>query len=93
MHEGFYLGPLEWSIAPRQKWLIAGRNGAGKSALMSALQGEGKLMAGAIAFDPTLAAVVYADLQETLIEQERLQSDGEDERLVGTPVIDILNGL
>lgn len=93
MHEGFYLGPLEWSIAPRQKWLIAGRNGAGKSALVSALQGEGKLMAGAIAFDPTLAAVVSADLQETLIEQERLQSDGEDERLVGTPVIDILNGL
>ena len=51
-------------------YIVAGRNGAGKSLLLSAIAGDGKTVAGKREFDSEVAQVSIA-AQQALIEEER----------------------
>jgi len=93
LRQDLMLGPLNWLIEPNQKWLIVGRNGAGKSALVAALQGEGERISGDIWYNDDEAAVVSTEIQKTLLEEERIRCEGQDERISGTPVSAVLRAL
>ena len=65
----FSLGPTTWSIEPGDRWLVLGENGAGKSAMLSALSGMGDCVSGDRAL-PSQCAVVSSGFQNALIEEE-----------------------
>ncbi len=72
----FSLGPITWSIEPGDRWLVLGENGAGKSALLSALSGMGDCVSGDRAV-PTQCAVVSSGFQNALIEEEIALEQGD----------------
>ena len=45
---GFRLQQLNWQVAQGDQWLVAGLNGSGKSALLAAIGGAGRLQSGRI---------------------------------------------
>ena len=72
----FSLGPITWSIEPGDRWLVLGENGAGKSAMLSALSGMGDCVSGDRAV-PSQCAVVSSGFQNALIEEEIALEQGD----------------
>lgn len=65
-------------------YIVAGRNGAGKSLLLSAIAGDGKTVAGKREFDSEVAQVSIA-AQQALIEEERRKDSADILDVIATP--------
>jgi len=87
------LGPISWQIESGQKWFIAGRNGSGKSVLLGLIEGGGRIQSGQARGIPQNAVVVSAAAHLALIDRERHQYDGADDKFKGSSVADILSEL
>jgi molybdate transport system ATP-binding protein len=89
----YQLVDVDWKIKATEAWLLLGSNGSGKSALISAMVGEGLLLSGQrVSFnDQTATVSLFA--QQTLIERERLRDDSDltDQVFQGTPLASLLN--
>ena len=90
--QGFRCKEINWTIAPKQHWLICGSNGAGKSALAAILTGAGDIDSGYISGLPKRVGVVSFEAQAELIEAERRKDDADilDVIAEGTPVREII---
>ena len=86
-------GPITWQIESGQKWFIAGRNGSGKSVLLELIERGGRVLAGAASGIPQDVVVVSDAAHLALIDRERRQYDGPDDKLEGTSVADLLTEL
>ena len=74
-------GPISWQIESGQKWFIAGRNGSGKSVLLELIERGGRVLAGAASGIPQDVVVVSDAAHLALIDRERRQYDGPDDKL------------
>lgn len=92
---GFHLQQLNWQVAQGDKWLVAGLNGSGKSALLAAIGGAGRLQSGRINVLRKPIAELSVAVQEALAarERERLEGGMDPSFEDGTPVSVILHEL
>ena len=74
-------GPISWQIESGQKWFIAGRNGSGKSVLLELIERGGRVLSGAASGIPQDVVVVSDAAHLALIDRERHQYDGPDDKL------------
>ena len=90
----FTLKTVNWTIEPKQHWVITGNNGAGKSALAASLCGYGDITQGELTGLPTKVAIVSFEAQAEIISNELKKDDADimDVVAVGTPVREILQG-
>ena len=91
--EAGIFGPISWQIESGQKWFLAGRNGSGKSVLLGLIERGGRALSGESFGVPQDAVVVSAAAHLALIDRERAQHDGADDKLEGTSVADLLREL
>ncbi|MFT5607281.1 MAG: molybdate transport system ATP-binding protein [Parvicella sp.] len=91
----FALYSIDWEIQPDQNWMIAGSNGAGKSALAAVLTGAGDITQGEIDGVPEKIGVVSFEAQADLITAELRKDDADilDVISLGTPVREILSAV
>ncbi len=89
----FSLRDINWDITADSCWAVLGRNGAGKSALMACLTGEGEVSSGRIVSEVRKFGLVSLEEQSRLItrERERDDSDITDKVNQGTPVRELLD--
>ncbi|MBT5203225.1 MAG: molybdate ABC transporter ATP-binding protein ModF [Gammaproteobacteria bacterium] len=89
----YQLVDVNWKIRATEAWLLLGSNGSGKSALISAMVGEGRLLSGQRVSFKGQTATVSLLAQQTLIERERLRDDSDltDQVFQGTPLVSLLN--
>jgi molybdate transport system ATP-binding protein len=92
-NESFSLIDIDWTLEPGQVWAIMGASGCGKSALASALAGEGDISSGTVTGRMTNVGMVSLESQAALIERERLRDDSDitDRVNDGTPVREMLS--
>ena len=88
----YQLVDVNWKVRASEAWLLLGSNGSGKSALISAMLGEGALLSGQRACFTDQIAIVSLLAQQALIERERLRDDSDltDEVFQGTPLVSLL---
>ena len=86
-------GPISWQIESGQKWFIAGRNGSGKSVLLEVIERGCRVLTGVVSGIPQDVVVVSDAAHLALIDRERHQYDGPDDKLKGTSVADLLTEL
>lgn len=88
----FTLREIDWTIEPRQHWVITGSNGSGKSALAAALAGVGKIEAGTVQGLPNNVGLVSFEAQAELIAKELKKDDADimDVVSLGTPVREMI---
>lgn len=82
---GFCLDNITWSITSGQHWVIVGKNGAGKSALVALLAGYAEINQGNINSTFTRIALVSYESQQRLIEQERKKDSADILDIVPIP--------
>lgn len=73
----FTLKHIDWSMSPKQHWMITGANGAGKSALAAVLAGAGDIVSGSITGLPDRVGLVSFEAQAALIAEELKKDDAD----------------
>ncbi len=91
--EHYTLHDLTFSVDNGETCVLVGGNGAGKSALMAALSGEGAVTSGQRELQAKKTAVISLEEQSRLIARERARDDSDltDEINPGTPVQEMLD--
>lgn len=88
----FLLTNINWQVAVDQRWVLLGKNGAGKSALSELLVGGAKIIEGQRVADDISYQVVSSQKQKALINEELLcdQDDILDGKTQARTVQDII---
>jgi len=88
----FQLHNISWQLRSGEHWLVAGTNGAGKSALAAVLSGAGDVKQGSVHGVPPKVSIVSYEAQAELIAAELKKDDADilDVISEGTPVSEII---